>query len=236
MQCSVTGTWMHDDKHGRHTRQRARFNKVNKACCNTDKGNRGSGMTRTRKQQRRGLDVWSVGFSHDWKCKKALKHSARLRKTTVVTNPGLHIFSLEEKRRAEIYLKGNKREAHFILVRIFQPQSIWPVTINNGGHGELWGAVCTLLTVRFCQHLPGNLFLHFKYQILPIVIFHIIHFDKNHSFIIGGRLCVIRLQVHHLKAVLWFLWMCKASFTGWSSDMSPIAQGYNFASGATHWC
>lgn len=59
-------------------------------------------------------------------------------------------------------------------------------------------------------------------QILPIVIFQIIHFDKNPSFIIGGRLCVIRLKVHH-----------RLYFTGWSSDMSPIAQGYNFASGTT---
>lgn len=73
---------------------------------------------------------------------------------------GCTSFPLEEKQRGEIYLKGNNREANFILVGIFEPQSIWPVTINNEGHGELQDALSTLLAVWFCQHLLGNLFLH----------------------------------------------------------------------------
>lgn len=128
---------------------------TNRAVSTTIEIAQGNDKTRERGQDV-GLDVLSTGFSLECKCKTALRHRTRLRKTTVVMNPGLHIFPLEEERRADIYLNGNNKGAHFILVRIFQPQSIWSVTINNGGHGELRGPRRALLTVRFCQHSPDQ--------------------------------------------------------------------------------
>lgn len=55
------------------------------------------GNDKTRESsQDMSLDVLSTGFSLECKCKTALSHHARLRNTTVVMNPGLHIFPLEE--------------------------------------------------------------------------------------------------------------------------------------------